>query len=293
MLPGDDKWPDPGHASSVKRLAVAAGALVFVAVAPVAQATVANVSPPADAIVPSGAPITFSWSTNNLNSPVFGGRVHIVVTRNGVTFWDRLLLCPSGGTNTCPSGTVVDPDVLPPGTYAWHVRWWIFVDGPPNEIWDASTPTGFTVADAPPPGPPPAPEPPPPAPPFPLPPAPAPEPTAPRLTLDAGRSIRLRLVGPFVEARTTVTVDRAATLALTVAHPRTGVRLRLSARSQIGPTVSGRPHSVLRRLEPGSARLAVRIRLPLAALRHRGAYVARISATNEAGTTTVSFTLRR
>ena len=271
----------------MKRILAAAGTFILLVAAPVAQAGVTNVSPAAGATVSSGDPITLSWSTNNLNSPVFGGRVNVVVTWNGVTFWERLLLCPSGGTNTCPTETVVDAGELPPGTYEWYVRWWIFVNGPPNEIWDTSTPSAFTVVDSAPPAPP-APEPPP------LPPLPtAPEPTAPGLKLDGSKSIRLRVVGPFAEAWTTVTVDRAATVALTVAHPRSGARLRLSAGSRIGPTISGRPHSVLKRSESGSARLVVRIRLPLAALRRGGTYVARISATNEAGTSRVSLTLRR
>ena len=152
-----------------------------------------------------------------------------------------------------------------------------------------STPTGFTVAAAPQPGPPPPPsEPPPPSPPVLV-----PEPAPPGLKLDGTKTIRLTVVGRFAEARTTVTVDRAATVALTVAHRRTGARLPLSAGSRIGSTISGRPHSVLRRAEAGSARLAVRIRLPLAALRGGRTYLARISATNEVGTQVVSLTLRR
>ena len=268
----------------MKRLAALTGAVAVVVAIPVAQATVSNASPAAGATVPSGAPITLSWSTNNLTSPVFGGRVNVVVTRDGVTVLDRLLVCPSGGTSTCPTETVLDPDVLPPGAYSWYVRWWIFVNGPPNEVWDTSTPTGFTVVAPPPSGPPPIAEPPPP-------PVVAP-PSAPGLILTGSASARLSVVGRFAEAWTTVTVDRTATLALTVAHRRTGARVPLSAGSRIGSTVSGRPHSALERSEQGSASLRVKVRLLLASLRRGQAYVARISATNEVGTRSVLLTLR-
>ena len=293
MLPGADRLSVPSHTSSMKRLAAATGVFVVLVFAPVAEATVTNASPAAGVTVPSGAPVTFSWTTNNVISPVFGGRVNVVLTRNGVTVLDRSLYCPSGGTSTCPTETVVDTDELPPGTYEWYVRWWIFVNGPPNEIWDASTPTGFTVVAVPPSGPPTPPGPPPlPDPPQPPPPT-ASDPTAPGLQLDGSKSIRLSLAGRFAEAWTTVTVDRAATVALTVTHPRTGAPLRLSAGSQVGPTISGRPHLVLKRSATGSARLVVRIRLQVAALRRGRTYVAQISATNEVGTREVSLTIRR
>ena len=74
----------------MRRFAVAAGAFVLgVAAAPAAHATVTNTSPGAGATVSNAVPITLAWSTDNLTSPVFGGRVNIVITRNGTIFWNQ------------------------------------------------------------------------------------------------------------------------------------------------------------------------------------------------------------
>ena len=111
--------------------------------------------------------------------------------------------------------------------------------------------------------------------------------------LVGSRSLRLSTVGPFAEAWTTIIVDRAATVSLSIALPKTGARLRLSPGSQIGSTVSGRARLVLRRSETGYARLAVRIRLGLAQLVRGRSCVAYITATNAFGTKRVAVTLRR
>jgi hypothetical protein len=273
----------------MKRVVFPAAICVLVLASPAAQATVTNTAPSHGAVLVAGEPVTFAWSTNNLNSPVFGGRVNVVVMQGDRTVLDHWVFCPSGATNTCPTETTVAP--LPVGAYEWYVRWWIFVDGPPDEIWDTSSTTSFSVAEPssspPPPSPPPPPPPPPDEPPTVV------VPTPPSLNLEGPRSARLHVVGRHAVAWATITVERAATVTLSVGQPRTGARLRLAPGSQIGATVSGRTRFVLRRNQAKDERLAVRIRIPLADVAAGRSYLARITAANDAGTDQVVLLLRR
>jgi hypothetical protein len=106
------------------------------------------------------------------------------------------------------------------------------------------------------------------------------------------RTLRLRPSGRFAVASTSVSVDRATSIALSVSRARTGVPVRLSPGSRIGAVALGRARLVLRATSPASGRVEIRIRLPLEAL-SGAAFTARIRAANPVGTDEVSLTLRR